>query len=176
MWFAFLIGHLLLLAVVNYIDEYLTGNSKVPESANIHKRVGGLLLISTLLTFIGATAIWLFVDSVSIAQGPMMLALLSAIPMVLMFGSYFYLLLSYPSHQVVPMFLMSSLWLLLLELSSGASITITGLFGIALLIVGAYVLDAGGGQVASPNQTLTYIDPSDISLGNRPFSDSYSIC
>lgn len=159
MWFLFVLGHVFLLALVNYLDEYLTTNNKVPENSNIHSKIGGLLLISTLLSCVGAGAIWLTVD-VSLAHAPLMLGLLSAIPMVIMFASYFYLLTMYPAYQVVPLFLISSVWLLAFELLAGDSLTLIGLSGIATLLVGAYFLDAGTFKWQIPTKLLLVSIPT----------------
>ena len=154
MWFLYAIAHVFLLALVNYIDEYLTTNNKVPESSDIHTKIGGLLLVSTLLSFIGAIVIWIFVQDVQLAQVPLTLGLLSAIPMVVMYASYFYLLTIYPAYQVVPLFLISSVWLLVIELMFGGSVTPIGLLGIAVLMIGAYFLDAGTFKWQIPTKLL----------------------
>lgn len=166
MWFLYVLAHVFLLALVNYIDEYLTTNNKVPEKANVHKKIGGLLLISTLLSAIGAIVIWLLVPSVQLAQSSLMLGLLSAIPMVVMYASYFYLLTTYPAYQVVPLFLISSIWLLVIELMFGGTVTFAGLLGIAILMTGAYFLDAG---------TLKWQIPTKLLLISIPATSAWAI-
>jgi len=119
MWFLYSTIHVFLLALVNYIDEYLTTNSKVPKESDIHTKIGGLLLVSTIFSLIGATILLICFRNVLIPVQPLVLGLLSAIPIVIMYASYFYLLITYPAYQVVPLFLLSSLWLLIIELSMG---------------------------------------------------------
>lgn len=159
MWFVYVLGHVFLLSLVNYIDEYLTTNNKVPQTSNIHTRIGGLLLISTLLGVLGASIIWVIFQDVQIPQLPFTLAILSAIPMVIMFASYFYLLTLYPTYQVVPLFLISSIWLLVIELMFGGSLTAGGLAGIITLTIGAYLLDAGSFKWQIPTKLLLIAVP-----------------
>lgn len=154
MWFLYVLGHTSLLALVNYLDEYLTHNNKVPENSNIHRRIGGLLLISLLLSFVGALVIYIAASSVAVPAQPLFLAVFSAVPMAVMYGAYFYLLTSYPVYQVVPLFQISSIWLLGLELLAGGSITLTGLVGVFVLMAGAYFLDAGTLKWRIPTQLL----------------------
>lgn len=154
MWLAYVIGHVFCLALVNYIDEYLTGNSKVPAESSIHNKIGGLLIISTLMSFVGAAAIYAYVGEVSVVQGALILSLISAVPMVIVFAAYFYLLTLYPAYLVVPLFLTSSLWMLLIEIFFGAAISVYGFLGIAVLLVGAYILDAGALKWQIPTRLL----------------------
>lgn len=162
MWFLFVIIHVFLLSLVNYIDEYLTRNNKLPKSTNIHTRIGGLLLVSTLFTLLGAMVLGIFLMDISLPQKALFLSLLSAVPMVLMFAAYFYLLTVYPVYQVLPLFQLSSLWLLLIELMSGGTITFVGLVGIVILIVGAYVLDSGTFKWQIPTKLLLIAIPSTL--------------
>lgn len=160
MWFLFALLHVFFLALVNYTDEYLNHINKVPTSANIHKRVGGVLLMSTLMSFVGAAVLWFITQNVSMPSQDLTLSLLSSIPMVLMWGSYFYLLNTYPVHQVVPLFQISSLWMLFIDLASGETVSIVGLFGISALIYGAYLLDVGSFQWKIPTKLLLYSIPA----------------
>jgi hypothetical protein len=56
MWLIFTILYSFALALVNYLDEYLTANTKVPHTSSIHTKIGGLLIISTVLSSLGACA------------------------------------------------------------------------------------------------------------------------
>jgi len=148
------------MAVVNYIDEYLTTNNKIPENSNIHKKIGGLLLISTLFSSFGALFLFILSRGILISQLSMIIGFFSAIPMVIMFATYFYLLIRYPAYQVVPLFLLSSLWLLILELLFGGSITLIGFLGIVSLLLGAYFLDAGTLKWQIPTKLLLIMLPA----------------
>ncbi len=143
MWLAYTIAHCFTMALVNYIDEYLTSNNKVNLEASIHKRIGGLILISTLFSSITIASLYIYLGDISIEAMPMYLALASAIPMVIMWCSYFYLFLLYPAHQVVPLFGLSSIWLVIMETASGSPVSLIALAGIGVLVWGAYLLDAG---------------------------------
>jgi drug/metabolite transporter (DMT)-like permease len=159
MWLIYVLIYSFLLALVNYIDEYLTSNNKVPQKTNIHTRIGGLLLVSTLLTFVGAGVVRVIYGDVGVSEQALFLAMLSAIPMVLMWGSYFYLLTLYPVYQVLPLFQISSLWMLGIELLLGGSITFIGLLGVAALMIGAYLLDAGTFRLKVPTKLLLIAIP-----------------
>ncbi len=66
MWLLFSLGSVFLLAIVNYVDEFLTSKNPLTESSSIHTRMGGLLLVSTLLSIMGVCVIKLVVGEVSI--------------------------------------------------------------------------------------------------------------
>lgn len=166
MWFIYSTIHVFLLALVNYIDEHLTANNKVPEGSTIHRKIGGLLLISTILSCLGALAIFIFFNDIWIPRLPLMLGLISSIPIVIMYASYFYLLTSYPAYQVVPLFLISSVWLLIIELLFGGSVTVVGLAGILILMIGAYFLDAG---------TIRWQIPTKLLLISIPATSAWAI-
>lgn len=100
-------------------------------------------MISTLMSFVGAALIWLITKDIDLSVQARNLAILSSIPMVIMYASYFYLLQTNPVHQVGPLFQISSIWLLAIEIIFGGSISITALLGIIVLMYGAYILDAG---------------------------------
>jgi hypothetical protein len=159
MWLIYMFLHTFLLALVNYIDEYLTANNKLPKKTDIHTRIGGLLLVSTLLTFIGAAVIKLFYGDMELSGIAITLAVLSAAPLVALFGAYFYLLTLYPVYQVLPLFQISSLWLLFIEIAFGGSISTSGLLGIITLMVGAYLLDAGTLKLQVPTKLLLIAIP-----------------
>lgn len=148
------------MALVNYIDEYLTGHNKVPVTANIHKRIGGVLLISTLMSFVGALVISFIVDVTTVHPTAQALALLSSVPMVVMYAAYFYLLISYPVHKVEPLFQLSSIWLLIIEVILGQHVSLVALLGIALLVLGAYLLDAGTFKIQVPTKLLLIMLPA----------------
>ncbi len=160
MWIIFTLVSILMQGTVNYIDEYLTNNNKLPEKTNIHTKIGGLLLISTLMSFVGAIIIGLFTRQISLPPTAFYLAIASAIPMVTMYASYFYLLVKYPVHQVGPLFQISTLWLLAIELINGGNISTTGLIGILIMIYGAYLLDAGTFKWKIPTQLLLISIPA----------------
>lgn len=162
MWIVLTLISIVMGGLVNYIDEILTNNNKLPEDTDKHTKIGGLVLISTLASFIGAGLMTLIPHDSTISNQAIILALLSAIPMVLMYISYFWLLISYPVHQVTPLFQLSSLWLLLIELMFGGSITITGLMGIFILIYGAYILDAGTFRWKIPTKLLLMSLPATL--------------
>ena len=159
MWLTYTIIHCFTMALVNYIDEYLTHNNKVTTDASTHTQIGGLILISTLLSIVTISSLFLYLDDVSIDRGALYLALASAVPMVIVWTSYFYLFLKYPAHQVVPLFGLASLWLLLIEVFFGAVVSITALLGIAILIYGAYLLDSGTIKWQIPTKLLLLMLP-----------------
>ncbi len=154
MWIIFVLLSIFMQGLVNYIDEYLTNNNKLPEKSNIHTKIGGLVLISTLMSFAGAGLMTLLPHDPIISMQAKSLALASAIPMVIMYVSYFWLLIAYPVHQVTPLFQISSLWLLLMELMFGGSISKVALLGIFVLMYGAYVLDTGTFKWKIPTKLL----------------------
>lgn len=160
MWFLFALLHVFFLALVNYIDEYLTRNNKLPKTTNIHTKIGGLLLISTLFCFFGAAVLFMFLGNVIIPGPSLMLSILSAIPMVITFALYFYLLTLYPVYQVLPLFQLTSIWLLIIEISFGGVVTLLGLTGILIMILGAYLLDAGTFKLQAPTKLILIAIPS----------------
>jgi drug/metabolite transporter (DMT)-like permease len=160
MWFIYALIHVFLLALVNYTDEHLATNVKLPKNPSIHTRVGSVLLISTLMSFVGGFLIWLITKDTSLTIQSKNLAILSSIPMVTMYATYFYLLQTYPVHQVAPLFQISSIWLLIIELLYGGSITLIGLIGIIVLMYGAYILDAGTFKWKIPTKLLLIAIPT----------------
>jgi drug/metabolite transporter (DMT)-like permease len=143
MWLLYAVIHMFLMAMVNYLDEWLTHSSSTNASASLHERIGGVLIMSTLMCAIGLSTLYIFGGDVLLSGDSSKLALISAIPVVATWTGYFYLFQIYSAHQVVPLFGLSSIWLLLIELASGSSITPIALIGIITLIVGAYLLDNG---------------------------------
>lgn len=160
MWLFFAVIHVFLLALVNFSDEHLATNNKLSPNTDIHGKVGSVLLISTLMSFVGATLIALFIGEIQLTVFSRNLAILSSMPMVAMYATYFYLLQAYPVHQVAPLFQISSIWLLLIEIFFGGTITTTGLLGIVILIYGAYVLDAGTFKWKIPTRLLAIAIPT----------------
>lgn len=160
MWFIYALIHVFLLALVNFTDEHLATNNKLPKKSDIHHKVGSVLLISTLMSFVGAALIASITGQTSLPPQAIYLAILSSIPMVTMYVTYFYLLQTYPVHLVAPLFQISSIWLLIFELLFGGSISVVGLFGIAVLMYGAYVLDAGTFRWKIPTKLLMITIPA----------------
>jgi len=160
MWFLFAIIHVFLLALVNYTDEHLATNNKLPKNATLHTKVGSVLIMSTVMSFIGAFLVFAIFRSIELTVFARNLAILSSIPMVIMYAVYFYLLQKYPVHQVAPLFQISTIWLLLIELLFGGSITSSGLIGIFVLMYGAYILDAGTFRWKIPTKLLMIAIPA----------------
>jgi|GEM_PF-1573505 EamA-like transporter family. len=162
MWFISAIIHVFLMAVVNFTDEHLATDNKLPKKSNIHTKVGSVLIASTLMCFMGAILLGVITRDTTLGSIPMFLAIISAVTMVLYWASYFYLLQVYPVHQVVPLNQISSIWLLVIELLFGGSITIIGLLGIILLIYGAYILDAGTFKWQIPTKLFLIVIPATL--------------
>lgn len=161
MWLLFAVIHAFLLALVNYTDEYLATNNKLPLTSTIHTKVGSVLLISTLMSFVGAGLIFLFNQDIFIATQARNLAMLSAIPMVAIYALYFYILQKYPVHLIAPLWLFSSVWLLGMEVIFGtSSITVQGILGIALMLYGAFILDAGTFKWKIPTRLALIMIPA----------------
>lgn len=169
MWFMYALVHVFLLALVNYTDEWLANNNKLPQNPNIHTKVGSVLLISTLMSFVGAAIIWLVTGDISLSEQSKTLAILSAIPMVIMYAAYFYLIQIYPIHQTAPLWQLSSIWLLVFELISGGSITLIGLLGIFILLYGAYILDVGSFSWKIPTKLLFILIPASTTWATALF-------
>lgn len=160
MWIIFATISIVMQGLVNYIDEFLTNNNKLPENADVHTKIGGLVLISTIMSFVGAGLMTFIPHDPTISTYAKVLAIGSAIPMVAMYISYFWLLIKYPVHQVGPLFQISSIWLLTFELLSGTTISMMGLFGIFILMYGAYILDAGTFKWKIPTKLLLICIPA----------------
>lgn len=109
----------------------------------------------TLLTnFVGALVLWTILQDVSLPQLLLFYAFLSGILLTITFITYFYLLELHSAHKVVPLFLLSSVWMLVIEISFGRFISLSGLLGIVLLLLGAYVLDTGTLRWQIPKKLL----------------------
>lgn len=154
MWLIYAFVFMFLMSLVNYIDEWLTLKSTTEKSASLHERIGGVLLMSCFMSVVTLVGIYIFGSSLALSRSGMMFALLSAVPMICSWAGYFYLFQKYSAHQVVPLFGLSSLWLLLIELATGASITGMALAGIGFLIMGAYLLDNGSLKLKAPSSLL----------------------
>lgn len=159
MWLLFTILFCLCLASVNYFDTYLAQSNPVSEKSSIHVQVGGVTIISTLMAVIGIVGLSFFIPSFEASKTVVFLSIASAVPMVLFWIGYFSLLVKYPSHLVVSLFPISTVFLLLLEVAFGSSITIGALIGVAVLVVGAYLLDAGSFRWKIPTALLISILP-----------------
>lgn len=159
MWFFYALASIFLMALVLYTDEHLATSNPLPKKGDIHTKVGSVLLISTLMSFVGAGLIALTTRDVFLFGKPLVLAILSSLPMVTMYASYFYLLQIFPVHQVGPIFQLTSIWLLIFEIASGGSISTVGFLAIAVLIYGAYILDAGTFKWKVPTKLLLWAMP-----------------
>lgn len=151
------------MALVNYSDEYLTHSNTAKTVTNPHEKIGGVFLMSTFTCLIGITALFFFIPDFNLNNLALMLTLFSSLFMVCAWAGYFYLFQMFSAHQVVPLFGLSSIWLLLMELSFGASISITGLLGVGVLIIGAYLLDNGSLKIKAPSKLLLYMLPVSLS-------------
>lgn len=154
MWLLCMLAGVFCLALVNYADEYLTRRNPVPVSSDIHKRIGGLLLISSLFSIAGVVGIKLAIGDVRMDIVPLALSLFSGIPMVFMWAMYFYLLNKYAVYQVIPLFQLTAIWLLIIEVALGGHATPTGIVGVVILVIGAYVLDVSRLQWVIPSRLL----------------------
>lgn len=160
MWFIYSLIHVFLMAVVNVSDEHLATNNKLPPKADIHTKIGSVLIASTFMCFGGAIILGIITKDTTLNLLPFGLASISAVTMVAYWISYFYLLQLYSVHQVVPLNQISSIWLLVMELIFGGSITILGLLGIVLLMYGAYILDSGTFKWKIPTKLLLIAIPT----------------
>ena len=145
MWLIYILLYSFFEGLVNYFDEYLTiNNPSRKESSSIYEETGGLIIISTLFTFVGIIGLGTYLGSsiFNINQGTY-IALLSAIPMVMVWIGYFFMFTKYPAHHVVPLLGLASIWLVIVEWFLGASITLISILGIAILLLGSYLLDVG---------------------------------
>lgn len=156
MWFIYALASVFLMAFVLYTDEHLATSNKLPKGGDIHTKVGSVLLISTLMSFVGAAVLGFTTQDIQLGTQPLILALISSIPMVIMFGSYFYLLQLFPVSQVGPIFQISTIWLLIFELFDGGAIPANGLLAIVILMYGAYILDAGTFKWKVPTKLLLW--------------------
>ena len=154
MWFIYAVVHIFLLALVVYTDEHLATNNKLPKKSDIHTKVGSVLIMSTLMCFVGASLLFLFTRDFKLSSSVLILSAISAVTMVSYWGSYFYLLQEFPANKVGPLYQLGSIWLLVIELLFGGSITALGLTGILVLIYGAYILDAGTFKWQIPTKLL----------------------
>jgi drug/metabolite transporter (DMT)-like permease len=162
MWLIYSLTQVFLLAFVNVIDENLAVKNALPKDSTIHQKIGSVLLMSALVTLVGASVMALITGDVYLPKEAKNMALLSAIPTVMMYASYFYLLQAYPVHQVIALFQISSIWLIIIELVFGGSITAVGLAGIFILMYGAYVLDIGSFSWKIPTKLLFLSIPATL--------------
>ena len=157
MWILYRLLNLISLSVVNYTDEYLSNKNTTPESQqSLHRRVGSLIVISTLLTALGALVITalnghsIFPED----ETALIYALLSAPFALIMYAAYFYSLDAYPVSQVSPMILLSTVYLLFFEIAAGSNVSAAGVFAIGLILFGSYLLDVGEFKWNVPSKLL----------------------
>jgi len=145
MWLLYILLYSFFEGLVNYFDEYLTiNNPSRKESSGIYEETGGLIIVSTLFTFLGIIGLGTYLgSSVFETNQGTYIALFSAIPMVLLWVCYFFMFTKYPAHHVVPLLGLASVWLVIIEWFLGAPITLISLLGIAVLLSGSYLLDVG---------------------------------
>lgn len=154
MWLIFAIVGDFFMALANYSDESLTHSSTVKNSKNIHERIGGVLIMSLLLTIIGATVSFLLADTIVIAPKAILFSILSSVTVILMAVGYFYLFQLYSAHQIIPLFGLSSVWLLVIELVMGNIPDILSMLGVCVLIISSYLLSNGSLKWKSPTSLL----------------------
>ena len=162
MWLLFTLGYAFAQAIVLYIDELLNLNNVVTESSDVHQRIGGVLIISALVGFFGAFGVFLYLGDLSASTYVIALSLLSAVPLVTVYASYFYLLLNNPVHTIAPFFQIGVAWMLLYEMIRGAAVSLPSFLGILLLIYGVYVLDTKSFRWKIPTRLLVYMVPVSI--------------
>lgn len=162
MWLILATISVFMQSLVNYIDEYLTNNNKVSDNNNVSTKIGGLVLISTLMSFAGASVMMLLPHDPTASSKAITMAYVSAFPMVGMYISYFWLLYTYPVHQVVPLFQLSSAWLLIFGILTGDRVTVFGVLGIITLMYGAYILDTGTFKWQIPTKLLLFGLPATL--------------
>lgn len=154
MWLIYALVHVFLLAVVSYTDEHLATDNKLPEKSDVHTKVGSVLIMSTLMCFVGAIILFLSTRSFNLNLFTVIITVFSAITMITYWGTYFYLLQEFPANKVAPLYQLGSIWLLIIELVFGGNISYYGFLGIIILICGAYVLDTGTFKWQIPTKLL----------------------
>jgi len=157
MWLLFAVIGNFFMALVNYSDEYLTHSSTVKDSKNIHERIGGVLIMSLVLTIIGAIISFLLAETVAISPQAILFSMLASIAVSLMAIGYFYLFQLYSAHQIVPLFGLSSIWLLGIEFVMGSVPDIFSIIGVSILIISSYLLDNGSLKWKAPTSLLRYM-------------------
>ena len=73
MWFLLTLVSIFLMALVLYTDEHLATSNKLPEGGDIHTKVGSVLLISTLMSFVGAGNLAFITKDVQLTSFPLTL-------------------------------------------------------------------------------------------------------
>lgn len=157
MWILYSLLSSFLLAVINWLDEYLTAKSPFEGDNAVRSKVGSLLLVSTLFSIVGVVWLYFGLSDINVSSFVLLLSLISALTIVVMFGAYFYLLNVYPVYQVIPLFQLTSLWLLLFEVLNGGGVSLVGLIGVLLLCIGAYLLDVGVVRWSIPSSLLVWM-------------------
>lgn len=143
MWLVFRLIDLFFFASVAYLDEFLTSNNSTEEDASIHRRVGPVIMVSTLLPLLGLLVLSPFIVHADILSSATWFGVLGGIAGAGMYTGYFYCLEKFPVQSVVPMFVLTVVWVLLYEVVRGASFTALGLVGVIGAGIGGYLLDAG---------------------------------
>lgn len=157
MWLLFTILHMFSMAAVNYFDEFLTHSTSTSSTASLHEKIGGVLLMSALLCPIALSFLAILAPTLSLTSYGLLLSILSGFTLICVWAIYFYLFQTFSAHQVVPLFGLSSVWLLGLEIISGAAISFIALGGIVILVLGAYLLDNGSLTWKIPSKLLFYM-------------------
>ena len=169
MWLILTLVHGFTMAIANYLDEYLTHNNSVVEGENIHKRIWGVFLIGMLFWIFSIIALWFYISDLSITQRGLYLSIFSSIPMVSTWGAYFYLFQKFPAHQIVPLFGLTSFWLLLIEVLSWSTIWFFPFLWVCTLILGAYLLDVWSLSWKIPTKLLLFMLPVTFLWGGSLF-------
>lgn len=160
LWLIFVFISNVMQSLVMYIDEHLTSKNAVSSKSDAHTQIGGQILASTLMSFVGAAIMALIPHEPLLSFQAIALSMGSALPLVLsIYIAYFYLLLKFPIQQVAPAFQLNTLWLLMFELLTGSTIGMGGLLGIFVLLYGTYLLDTGTFKWKIPTELFLYSLP-----------------
>lgn len=159
MWLLYTVVSMFLVALVSYTDEKLAIDNKVPKSFSIHQKIGGVVIMSTTISLVGAAVLYSLFDITLIQNSDLVLSVISGFFVVFITISYFYLFQFYSGHQIVALFPLSSVWLLLIEIMFGATLTIITLIGIVILILAAYLLDNGSFSWKAASSLLLLVLP-----------------
>lgn len=167
MWILLTILSVFVIAIVNYIDSHLTEDNPakkdVETTRDPHTEVGGLMLISTLMSFLGAFVSFLILGGdVPTKEIGVVFSLASSIPFAATFASSFYLIRIYPVYQVVPLFQLSSIWLLIVEVALGVPISVPQIIAVLILFGGSYLLDVGKIEWKIPGKLLSRMIPVSV--------------
>lgn len=142
-------------AITAYIDEYLTRNNPAHSAQSIHARIGPIVLTSLISNICTVITIWLTFGLPNGESQYLLQAFLSGIPTMLVLIVYLYLLDRYSVALVIPLFQLTSIWLMLIGLFSYEPISLLGCIGVLLAVCGAYVLDSTHKNGRLPSLLLT---------------------